>query len=44
MNFTERSAAETAAQAWANGLDFGEERASVRWGRSKAAKSTPVIV
>ncbi|KAH8833702.1 hypothetical protein DL96DRAFT_1578082 [Flagelloscypha sp. PMI_526] len=38
VNFVDRTVAESAAYAWANGLDFGEERAAVRWGRSKAAK------
>jgi len=39
VNFTDRFAAETAAQAWANGLDMEGERVSVKWGRSRAAKT-----
>ncbi|KAF8637386.1 hypothetical protein AX17_002883 [Amanita inopinata Kibby_2008] len=39
VNFTERSAAETAAQAWANGLDIDDEYVTIRWGRGRAAKN-----
>jgi len=42
VNFTERSAAEIAAQAWANGLDMDGERVAVKWGRGKAAKPAAV--
>ncbi|KAF9564384.1 hypothetical protein CPC08DRAFT_788981 [Agrocybe pediades] len=35
VNFKERSAAETAAQAWANGLEIDGERIAIKWGRSK---------
>jgi pre-mRNA-splicing factor RBM22/SLT11 len=37
VNFKERSIAETAAQAWANGLDMDGSLVSVKWGRSKKA-------
>jgi len=40
INFTDRSAAETAAEAWANGLDMEGERVGVKWGRSKTAKTS----
>jgi len=40
VNFTGRSSAEAAAQAWANGLDMDGERVNIKWGRSRAAKST----
>jgi pre-mRNA-splicing factor RBM22/SLT11 len=40
VNFKDRESAEKAAQAWANGLDFEDgTRASVKWGRSRAAKA-----
>ncbi|PPQ77507.1 hypothetical protein CVT25_011304 [Psilocybe cyanescens] len=35
VNFKERAVAETAAQAWANGLEIDGERVAVKWGRSK---------
>lgn len=35
VNFKERAVAETAAQAWANGLEIDGERIAVKWGRSK---------
>ncbi|PPQ98139.1 hypothetical protein CVT26_003183 [Gymnopilus dilepis] len=35
VNFKERSVAELAAQAWANGLEIDGERVSVKWGRSR---------
>jgi len=38
INFKERSVAELAAQAWANGLEIDNERVSVKWGRSRASK------
>jgi len=38
VNFKDRQSAESAAQAWAVGLDFDGERANVKWGR-KASKS-----
>ncbi|KAF9053821.1 pre-mRNA-splicing factor SLT11 [Hymenopellis radicata] len=40
VNFKDRSSAETAAQAWANGLEVDNERVAVKWGRSKA-KTAP---
>lgn len=44
MNFKERSTAELAAQAWANGLDIDDVRVVVKWGRSRAgAKPSPII-
>jgi len=39
VNFQERSAAETAAQAWANGLEIDEESVTIKWGRGKAVKN-----
>lgn len=39
VNFKDRSSAERAAEAWANGLDIGSERVGVKWGRSKAANA-----
>jgi len=39
VNFKDRSSAERAAEAWANGLDMDGERLSVRWGRSKNGTS-----
>ncbi|KAL1744548.1 hypothetical protein HDZ31DRAFT_82602 [Schizophyllum fasciatum] len=39
INFKDRAAAETAAGAWSNGLDFDDgTRASVKWGRSRPKK------
>ena len=39
INFKDRQAAETAAAAWSNGLDFDDgTRASVKWGRSRPKK------
>ncbi|KAI0277222.1 pre-mRNA-splicing factor SLT11 [Russula aff. rugulosa BPL654] len=35
VNFKDRTSAERAAEAWANGLDMDGERLGVRWGRSK---------
>ncbi len=35
MNFKDRITAETAAQAWANGLEIDGEVVGVKWGRSK---------
>jgi len=35
--FKDRSSAERAAEAWANGLDIEGERAGVKWGRSRNA-------
>jgi len=43
VNFTDRSAAEKAAQAWANGLDMESERVTVKWGRSKKVPAAPVV-
>ncbi|KAI0043991.1 pre-mRNA-splicing factor SLT11 [Auriscalpium vulgare] len=37
VNFRDRAAAESAAQAWSGGLDLEGERLGVRWGRSRAA-------
>lgn len=37
VNFTSRTAAERAAEAWANGLDLDGERVGVRWGKAKKA-------
>ncbi|KAH7912230.1 hypothetical protein BJ138DRAFT_1084039 [Hygrophoropsis aurantiaca] len=45
INFKDRSSAERAAEAWANGLDMSGERVLVKWGRSRntnAAKTTGV--
>jgi pre-mRNA-splicing factor RBM22/SLT11 len=42
VNFQERSVAELAAQAWANGLEIDNERVGVKWGRSKAG-SKPAL-
>ncbi|EDR14385.1 uncharacterized protein LACBIDRAFT_159735, partial [Laccaria bicolor S238N-H82] len=36
VNFKERGAAETAAAAWANGLEIDEVQVTVKWGRSRA--------
>ncbi|KIY43582.1 hypothetical protein FISHEDRAFT_53633 [Fistulina hepatica ATCC 64428] len=38
VNFKDRASAEHAAQAWANGLDFDDTTAQVKWGRSRPAK------
>ncbi|KAK2466771.1 hypothetical protein APHAL10511_001029 [Amanita phalloides] len=38
VNFKERSAAETAAHAWANGLEIDDENVTIKWGRGKAPK------
>ncbi|KIJ41278.1 hypothetical protein M422DRAFT_229735 [Sphaerobolus stellatus SS14] len=35
VNFKDRASAETAAQAWAAGLDVEGQRISIRWGRSR---------
>jgi len=35
VNFKDRMAAETAAQAWANGLEIDGEVVGVKWGRSR---------
>jgi len=43
VNFKDRASAERAAEVWALGLDIGNQRASVKWGRSKAAKATPTL-
>lgn len=43
VNFKERTSAETAAQAWAAGLDIEGQRVSVRWGRSKASAKPPIL-
>jgi len=40
VNFKDRTSAERAAEVWALGLDINGQRAGVKWGRSKAAKST----
>ncbi len=32
--------AETAAQAWANGIEIDGERVSVKWGRSRPKQPT----
>lgn len=43
INFKDRTSAERAAEAWANGLDMDGERLAVRWGRSKnTAKPSPM--
>ncbi|KZT40836.1 hypothetical protein SISSUDRAFT_1059890 [Sistotremastrum suecicum HHB10207 ss-3] len=39
VNFVDRMSAERAAEAWALGLDVEGQRASVKWGRAKAAKA-----
>ncbi|KAF8743639.1 hypothetical protein AX14_001696 [Amanita brunnescens Koide BX004] len=43
VNFQERSAAETAAQAWANGLEIDGENVTIKWGRGKAAKNAATV-
>ncbi|KDR73524.1 hypothetical protein GALMADRAFT_251241 [Galerina marginata CBS 339.88] len=43
VNFRERAVAETAAQAWANGLEIDGERIAVKWGRSKPKQPSNVI-
>ena len=35
VNFKERDVAETAVQAWSNGLEIDGELIAVKWGRSK---------
>jgi pre-mRNA-splicing factor RBM22/SLT11 len=40
VNFKDRSSAERAAEAWANGLDIEGERAGVKWGRSRNANAS----
>jgi pre-mRNA-splicing factor RBM22/SLT11 len=40
INFKERSSAETAAQAWAMGLNIDGTKVNVRWGRGKTAQGT----
>lgn len=42
VNFTTRTAAERAAEAWANGLDVDGERVGVRWGKAKKAAAPKV--
>ncbi|CAL1705076.1 unnamed protein product [Somion occarium] len=39
VNFKDRETAETAAHAWANGFEIGEETATVKWGRSKGGSN-----
>jgi len=39
INFKDRPSAESAAQAWANGLEVDGVRVTVKWGRSRAASS-----
>ncbi|KAF5330853.1 hypothetical protein D9619_005614 [Psilocybe cf. subviscida] len=39
VNFKDRATAETAAQAWANGLEIDGERISIKWGRSRPKPS-----
>jgi pre-mRNA-splicing factor RBM22/SLT11 len=34
-NFQDRASAETAAEAWANGLEIDEQVVNVKWGRSR---------
>jgi len=36
VNFQDRPSAETAAEAWANGLEIDEQVIKVKWGRSRA--------
>ncbi|KAI9508284.1 pre-mRNA-splicing factor SLT11 [Russula earlei] len=44
VNFNDRTSAERAAEAWANGLDMDGERLGVRWGRSKnSSVPTPAV-
>ncbi|KAF8201527.1 hypothetical protein BJ912DRAFT_945592 [Pholiota molesta] len=40
INFKERAVAETAAQAWANGLEIEGERVAVKWGRSRPKQAS----
>jgi len=35
VNFQDRASAETAAEAWANGLEIDEQVVNVKWGRSR---------
>jgi len=42
VNFKERGAAETAAAAWAHGLEIDEVQVTVKWGRSRAVNSPPL--
>ncbi|THU87251.1 pre-mRNA-splicing factor SLT11 [Dendrothele bispora CBS 962.96] len=47
INFKDRSSAERAVEAWANGLEIDEQRVNVKWGRSRpaanaASKAVPV--
>ncbi|KAF9227657.1 hypothetical protein BS17DRAFT_774111 [Gyrodon lividus] len=44
VNFKDRTSAERAAEAWANGLDMDGEKVSVRWGRGKTGGSAKVAV
>lgn len=39
VNFRDRASAETAAQAWASGLEIDGESVVVKWGRSRPAKA-----
>ncbi|KAK0463991.1 uncharacterized protein EV420DRAFT_1521044, partial [Desarmillaria tabescens] len=41
INFKERSIAERAVEAWANGLEIDGERIAIKWGRSKAKPLAP---
>ncbi|KAJ7219393.1 hypothetical protein GGX14DRAFT_436009 [Mycena pura] len=38
VNFKQRSIAETAAHAWAHGLDIDGQRITVKWGRARTKK------
>ncbi|KAF5373769.1 hypothetical protein D9758_000643 [Tetrapyrgos nigripes] len=39
INFTDRSSAERASEAWANGLEIDEQKVNVKWGRSRPASN-----
>jgi pre-mRNA-splicing factor RBM22/SLT11 len=43
VNFKDRSVAETAAQAWANGLEVDGERIAVKWGRSRPKQPSNLV-
>ncbi|KAF4576753.1 Pre-mRNA-splicing factor slt11 [Pleurotus pulmonarius] len=41
VNFKDRPTAETAAQAWSNGLDIDGTVVSIKWGRSRSSAKPP---
>jgi len=44
VNFKQRSIAETAAHAWAHGIDIDGQRITVKWGRARTKKPDAVPV